>query len=132
MSLFYLPVFIGLIPVVMVYLDGYPPRFLDFSDNLFCGPLLDEMFINYFRFIIFLLHLICFGLVPNTLPTRAINSAIHDLGLEEINLSQNELIGLVPVGSNKLYEKLTRMDLSRNRLEGHTLLQVPNSGGTKR
>lgn len=29
-----------------------------------------------------------------------------------------ELIGLVPVGSNKLYEKLTRMDLSRNRLEG--------------
>ncbi|KAG6583659.1 putative inactive leucine-rich repeat receptor-like protein kinase, partial [Cucurbita argyrosperma subsp. sororia] len=25
---------------------------------------------------------------------------------------------MVPVGSNKLYEKLTRMDLSRNRLEG--------------
>ena len=47
-----------------------------------------------------------------------INSAIHDLGFEEINLSQNELISLVLVGSNKLYEKLTRMDLSRNRLEG--------------
>ncbi|CAA6667967.1 unnamed protein product [Spirodela intermedia] len=47
-----------------------------------------------------------------------IPAGLLELGLEELDLSDNELTGGIPPGSTRLFETLRRLDLSRNRLTG--------------
>ncbi|TKY64937.1 Inactive leucine-rich repeat receptor protein kinase [Spatholobus suberectus] len=48
-----------------------------------------------------------------------IPEGLFGLGLEEIDLSQNELKGSIPAGSSRLLETLTNLDLSDNHLQGN-------------
>ncbi|KAL6976211.1 hypothetical protein U1Q18_025002 [Sarracenia purpurea var. burkii] len=48
----------------------------------------------------------------------SIPEGLFDLGLDEIDLSKNELVGPIPAGSSKLFESLRILDLSNNRLTG--------------
>ncbi|KAK7340820.1 hypothetical protein VNO77_21534 [Canavalia gladiata] len=48
-----------------------------------------------------------------------IPEGLFGLGLEEIDLSHNGLMGPVPAGSSRLLETLTNLDLSDNHLQGN-------------
>ncbi|KAK6930639.1 Protein kinase domain [Dillenia turbinata] len=48
----------------------------------------------------------------------SIPEGLFDLGLEEMDLSWNQLGGTIPPGSSKLFESLRVLDLSRNMLTG--------------
>ncbi|XP_019452128.1 PREDICTED: probably inactive leucine-rich repeat receptor-like protein kinase At3g28040 [Lupinus angustifolius] len=48
----------------------------------------------------------------------SIPEGLFGLGLEEIDFSDNDLIGSIPAGSSRLLETLTNLDLSKNHLEG--------------
>lgn len=48
----------------------------------------------------------------------SIPEGLFGLGLEEIDFSNNDLIGSIPAGSNRLLETLTNLDLSKNHLQG--------------
>ncbi|KAE8728085.1 leucine-rich repeat receptor-like protein kinase [Hibiscus syriacus] len=48
----------------------------------------------------------------------SIPAGLFDLGLENMDLSDNRFNGLIPIGSNSLFEALRNLDLSRNDLEG--------------
>ncbi|CAM8887335.1 unnamed protein product [Rhodiola kirilowii] len=49
----------------------------------------------------------------------SIPPALFDLGLDDIDLSGNELTGSIPKGSSRVFESLKAMDLSSNRLSGN-------------
>lgn len=49
----------------------------------------------------------------------SIPEGLFDLGLEEVDFSDNELIGSIPAGSSRFYESLHTLDLSRNNLTGN-------------
>ncbi|CAL0308315.1 unnamed protein product [Lupinus luteus] len=48
----------------------------------------------------------------------SIPEGLFGLGLEKIDLSNNDLTGSIPAGSNRLLETLTDLDLSKNHLQG--------------
>ncbi|XP_022979681.1 probably inactive leucine-rich repeat receptor-like protein kinase At3g28040 [Cucurbita maxima] len=100
--------FTGSLPLAMGGLRSV--KYMSFSNNKLSGNIPETLMKCS--------ELSVLKLEGNSLNGR-VPEGLFELGLEEINLSQNELIGSVPVGSSKLYEKLTRMDLSRNRLEGN-------------
>uniref|UniRef100_A0A1J3HZE1 Putative inactive leucine-rich repeat receptor-like protein kinase n=1 Tax=Noccaea caerulescens TaxID=107243 RepID=A0A1J3HZE1_NOCCA len=49
----------------------------------------------------------------------SIPDSLFDLGLQEMDFSGNGLTGSIPRGSNRLFESLTMLDLSRNSLSGN-------------
>lgn len=85
-------------------------KFLSLSDNKLSGSI-PESLAN------------CTGLSVLRMRGNAFNGSIpeglFDLGLDEVDLSRNELTGSIPQGSSKLFESLQVLDISRNNLSGH-------------
>lgn len=50
--------------------------------------------------------------------TGSVPGGLFDLGLQEVDLSKNKLVGPIPPGSSKLFQSLHTLDLSRNNLSG--------------
>ncbi|EOY05017.1 Leucine-rich receptor-like protein kinase family protein [Theobroma cacao] len=107
--------------------------YLDFSSNSLTGSLPSSIgnlkALNYLR----LSNNRLTGNIPTSLGYCFQLSTIHlrdngfngslpaglfDLGLEEIDFSNNALTGSIPRGSSRLFESLQELDLSRNSLQG--------------
>ncbi|XP_048135661.1 probably inactive leucine-rich repeat receptor-like protein kinase At3g28040 [Rhodamnia argentea] len=50
--------------------------------------------------------------------TGSVPGELFDLGLQEVDFSNNKLVGPVPPGSSRLFQSLHTLDLSRNNLSG--------------
>uniref|UniRef100_A0A7N0USB0 Protein kinase domain-containing protein n=1 Tax=Kalanchoe fedtschenkoi TaxID=63787 RepID=A0A7N0USB0_KALFE len=65
----------------------------------------------------------CYRLAVVNLRNNHFNESIppglFDLGLEEIDISRNQLVGSIPKGSSRVFESLKAMDLSSNKLSGN-------------
>ncbi|XP_052188994.1 probably inactive leucine-rich repeat receptor-like protein kinase At3g28040 [Diospyros lotus] len=84
-------------------------EYLDFSSNSFTGPISNS---------IGELKLLSFVSFSHNKLTGEIPNSLFDLGLEEMDLSNNELTGFIPAGSSKLFESVRMLDLSGNNLTG--------------
>ncbi|KAI6694794.1 hypothetical protein NL676_022504 [Syzygium grande] len=50
--------------------------------------------------------------------TGSVPGELFDLGLQEVDFSNNKLVGPIPPGSSRLFQSLQTLDLSRNNLSG--------------
>ncbi|XVE84603.1 hypothetical protein DITRI_Ditri17bG0026000 [Diplodiscus trichospermus] len=71
---------------------------------------------------------LCFQLLTILLRDNGFNGSIpaglFDLGLEDIDFSNNGLTGPIPRGSSRLFESLQGLDLSRNSLQGNIAAEM--------
>ncbi|WCJ27614.1 Leucine-rich receptor-like protein kinase family protein [Euphorbia peplus] len=85
-------------------------RFLSLSDNRISGTIPTSI-VECSRLSVIRLRGNSFnGSIPD---------GMFDLGLEEVDLSDNKLMGYIPPGSSKFYGSLHTLDLSRNNLGGN-------------
>ncbi|GMI96077.1 hypothetical protein like AT3G28040 [Hibiscus trionum] len=82
---------------------------LDFSSNSLTGSL-DSSLGN--------LKALKYLRLSNNKLIGSIPASLFDLGLEDMDLSNNRFNGLIPRGSSSFFEALRNLDLSRNDLEG--------------
>lgn len=99
--------FTGSLPASMGNLKSL--QFLSLSDNRLTGSIPGSLFYCPKLSVIRLRGNGFSGSIPE---------GLFDLGLDEVDLSGNELEGPIPPGSSRLFESLHSLDLSRNKLTG--------------
>ncbi|XP_002518223.2 probably inactive leucine-rich repeat receptor-like protein kinase At3g28040 [Ricinus communis] len=84
--------------------------FINLSNNKFTGQIPTSM-VQFSKLSVIRLRGNSFiGTIPE---------GLFNLGLEEVDFSDNKLIGSIPAGSSKFYGSLQILDLSRNNLTGN-------------
>ncbi|XP_030974887.1 probably inactive leucine-rich repeat receptor-like protein kinase At3g28040 [Quercus lobata] len=97
----------GSLPSSIGYLKSL--NYLSLSDNKLSGNIPMSLADCTYLSVINLRSNNFHGMIPE---------GLFDLGLEEVDFSQNALMGSIPHGSSRLFESLRTLDLSRNNLTG--------------